>query len=99
MSAEPQLRWRCRSLGDGLLASVPLNEICQAFDELHPAGAPSDAAVFMRHRLDGLQCDTTVFFTPALADLAREFGAHRCYPPDAGEVELLIGSDQLLPRH
>ena len=92
MSAEPQLRWRCRSLGDGLLASVPLNEICLAFDELHPAGAPSDAAVFMRHRLDGLQCEVTVFFSPAVDELGRRFGAHLCYPPEPEAVELVVGS-------
>lgn len=96
MSAGPQLRWRCRSLGDGLLASVPLNEICQAFIELYPAAAPPDAAVFVRHRLGGLQCEVTVFFSPAVAELGRRFGAHLCYPPGPDTVELLAGSAQAL---
>ncbi|MDY3196735.1 MAG: hypothetical protein RBT58_00015 [Pseudomonadaceae bacterium] len=98
MSADDPARWYCCSLGDGLQAAQPLDAIRQAFVRRYPVVTP-DTAVFLRHRLEGLHCDTTVFFTPALADLAREFGAHRCYPPDAGEVELLIGSDQLLPRH
>lgn len=96
MSAEPQLRWYCRSLGDGLLASVPLNEIRQAFTELHPVVPPPDAAVFVRHRLEGLQCEVTVFFSPALAGLARRFGAHQCYLPNADEVALLAGSPDAL---
>lgn len=96
MSAERPLRWCCRSLGDGLLASVPLNEICQAFTELHPGAVPPDAAVFVRHRLEGLQCEVTVFFSPAVADLGRRFGAHLCYQPDPAAVELLIGSAEAL---
>ena len=92
MSAETPLRWYCRSLGDGLLASVPLNDIQQACNQLYPQAVPADAAVFLRHRLDGLHCDTTVFFSPPLAQLARQFGAHLCYPPREDEVELLIGS-------
>lgn len=98
MNAESRSDWFCRSLGDGLLATVPLNEIEQAFARLHPVAAPSDAAVFVRHQLDGLQCEVTVFFSPSLAALAKEFGAHRCYPPAVGEVELLAGSTAALQQ-
>lgn len=96
MSAEPQLSWSCRTLGDGLLVTVPLNEIQHAFAQLYPQAVPPDAAVFLRHRLDGLQCEVTVFFSPAVDPLARQFGAHRCYRPAAGDVELLIGSAEAL---
>lgn len=96
MNAESRSDWFCRSLGDGLLATVPLNEIEQAFARLHPVAAPWDAAVFVRHHLEGLQCEVTVFFSPALAELARQFGAHQCYPPDAAQVELLAGSPAAL---
>ena len=92
MSAAPGLRWSCRTLGDGLLASIPLNEIQHAFAQLYPQAVPPDAAVFLRHRLDGLQCEVTVFFSPGVDALARQFGARRCYPPLPAEVELLIGS-------
>lgn len=92
MSAERRADWFCRTLGDGLLASVPLSHIQHAFAQLYPAAPPPDTAVFIRHRLDGLQCEVTVFFSPRLAELARQCGAHRCYPPHAAEVELLLGS-------
>lgn len=96
MSAEPQLSWYCRSLGDGLLATVPLNEIRHAFAQLHPEIVPPDAAVFLRHRLDGMHCEVTVFFPPAMATLARRFGAHHCYRPAVEDVELLVGSADAL---
>ncbi len=96
MSAASQLRWSCRTLGDGLLATVPLNEIQHAFAQLYPQAVPPDAAVFLRHRLDGLQCEVTVFFSPGVDALARQFGAHRCYRPSPAEVELLIGSAEAL---
>jgi len=96
LSVEAPLRWHCRSLGDGLLATVPLNDIQQAFTQLYPVAVPSDAAVFLRHRLDGMHCDVTVFFSPAVAALARQFGAHLCYPPQAEEVELLVGAASAL---
>lgn len=96
MSAEPQLRWFCRSLGDGLLATVPLNEIQHAFTQLYPGAIPPDTAVFLRHRLEGMHCEVTVFFSPGAVALARQFGAHRCYRPAAEDVELLIGSDKAL---
>ena len=98
MNAESRSNWFCRSLGDGLLATGPLNEIEQAFTRLHPAAAPSDAAAFVRHHLDGLQCEVTVFLSPPLAELARQFGAHHCYPPDVHEVELLVGSAAALQQ-
>lgn len=92
MTAEAKASWYCLALGDGLLATVPLNDIEAAFRQLHPAGAPPDAAIFSRHRLDGLQCQVTAYFSPALADLARQFNAHPCGKPATGELELLAGS-------
>ncbi|WP_193074003.1 hypothetical protein [Pseudomonas sp. FME51] len=92
MSAETGPSWYCLALGDGLLATVPLKDIEEAFDQLYPRGeAPPDAAVFSRHRLDGLQCYVTVFFSPALADLARRFKAHPCAKPGGRDLDLLVG--------
>lgn len=97
MSAEARSSWYCLALGDGLLASVPLHDIEDAFRQLYPdAQAPPDTAVFSRHRLDGLQCQVTVFFSPALAELARSFHAHPCAKPGSHELELLVGSAQAL---
>ncbi|SDR80120.1 hypothetical protein SAMN05216198_0456 [Halopseudomonas litoralis] len=93
MSVEPEPFWYCLALGDGLLATVPLSDIEEAFGQLYPRGeAPPDAAVFSRHRLDGLQCEVTVFFSPSLADLARRFKAHPCARPRTRDLELLAGS-------
>lgn len=98
MSAQVRSSWYCLALGDGLLATVPLNDIEDAFRQLHPAEAPPDAAVFSRHRLDGLQCQVTVYFSPALAILARTFNAHPCGVPGGHDLELLVGSPDALPR-
>ncbi|TKA92141.1 hypothetical protein [Halopseudomonas bauzanensis] len=96
--AEARSSWYCLALGDGLLATVPLNDIEDAFRQLHPAEAPPGAAVFSRHRLDGLQCQVTVYFSPALAGLARSFNAHPCGVPESHDLELLVGSAQALTR-
>ena len=98
MSAQARSSWYCLALGDGLLATVPLNDIEDAFRQLHPAETPPDAAVFSRHRLDGLQCQVTVYFSPALAMLARTFNAHPCGVPGGHDLELLVGSPDALPR-
>ncbi|EZQ18781.1 hypothetical protein DHB74_12225 [Pseudomonas sp. G11-1] len=96
--AEARSSWYCLALGDGLLATVPLSDIEDAFRQLHPAEAPPGAAVFSRHRLDGLQCQVTVYFSPALAGLARSFNAHPCGVPEGHDLELLVGSAQALTR-
>ena len=98
MSAQARSSWYCLALGDGLLATVPLNDIEDAFRQLHPAEAPPDAAVFSRHRLDGLQCQVTVYFSPALAVLARTFNAHPGGVPGGHDLEWLVGSPDALPR-
>lgn len=97
MSVEPGSSWYCLVLGDGLLATVPLNDIEAAFGQRYPRGeAPPDAAVFSRHRLDGLQCEVTVFFSPSLVDLARRFKALPCAKPGTRDLELLVGSVEAL---
>ncbi len=97
MSSQSGASWYCLALGDGLLASIPLHDIEDAFRQLHPHGeTPPDAAVFSRHRLDGLQCQVSVFFSPALADLARRFKARPCPRPGTDALELLVGSAQAL---
>ena len=97
MSSQSRSSWYCLALGDGLLASIPLHDIENAFRQLYPDGQmPPDAAVFSRHRLDGLQCQVSVFFSPALAELAHRFKAHPCPRPGTQELELLVGSAQAL---
>ncbi len=97
MSQSPQALWYCLDLGDGLLAITPLNAIEDAFLQLYPGSeASADAAVFSRHRLDGLHCEVTVYFSPALSSLAQRFGAQACQRPRHNDLELLHGSSQAL---
>ena len=63
---------------------------------MYPSAVPDDVAVLVRHRLHNMHCDVTVFFSPALAELAQQFGAHKCYQPARDEVELLVGSARAL---
>lgn len=87
--------WHCLTLGDGLVAIVPLNNIGAAYNRLYPEGdAPLGAAVLSHHRLDSLHCQVTVYFSPALSGLAQQFAAQPCGPPTQLDLELLHGSWQ-----
>lgn len=97
MSQSPPASWYCLELGDGLLAVTPLQAIAQAFWQMYPEpDVPVDRAVFSRHRLDGLHCEVTVYFSPGLFALAQRFGAHACQQPGPDDLELLHGSRQAL---
>lgn len=87
--------WHCLALDDGLLATVPLNNIEDAYNQLYPEGnAPLGTAVLSHHRLDGLHCQVTVYFSPALSGLAQQFSAKPCAEPTETDLELLHGSRQ-----
>ena len=97
MTSPDHASWYRLALGDGLLAITPLNAIEDAFAQLYPsADTPLDAAVFSLHRLDGLHCEMTLYFSPALAGLAQQFGAQPCQRPGHNDLELLHGSAQAL---
>lgn len=87
------MSWYRLLLGDGLLATTPLNDIEDAFLQLYPGGdAPMGAAVFSEHRLEGLHCQVTVYFSPTLSSFARRFGAQPCLQPVNTDLELLHGT-------
>ncbi len=86
--------WFQLSLGDGLLADLPIGEIEQHYRGLYAStGCPADLAVFKRHELGhGLHCEVTVYFSPAATALAQHFAASPCLPPPRPGLELLAGN-------
>lgn len=85
--------WFSKSLGDGMTAYEPSDEVEKAFLPLYAAaGKPVDMAVFTRFDSEGrLQCEVTAFFSPAAAEVARSVGAAPCMPPPRDGLILLIG--------
>jgi len=85
--------WFSKTLGDGMTAAEPSDEIEKAFAPLYlAAGRPTDMAVFTRFDSEGrLQCEVTAFFSPAAAEVARTVGADPCMPPPRDGLILLAG--------
>ncbi len=82
--------WYSKALGDGLLAAESLHQIEQ---RLRPRCVDDKAAVFIRETSEGLQCEITVYFSPALSAVAESIGAVPCAPPSRAGLSLLIGVD------
>jgi|SRR5579859_730701 len=91
--------WFSKILGDGMTAYEPSDEIENAFAPLfRTAGQPADMAVFIRYESEGhLQCQVTAYFSPAAAELAREFAAEPCVKPARNGLELLAGDGRCWP--
>ena len=85
--------WFSKILGDGMTACEPSDEIEKAFVPLfRTAGQPADMAVFIRYVSEGhLQCQVTAYFSPAAAELAREYAAELCVKPARNGLGLLAG--------
>ncbi len=85
--------WYSISLGDGMTAITPAEEIEERFQQLFTAaGKPSDMAVFTRHESEGrLHCEVIAYFSPAAADVAKGFDAQPCEQPARAELGLLAG--------
>ncbi len=88
--------WFQLSLGDGLLADLPIREIEQHYRNSYAAsGHPADLAVFKQHELGhGLHCVVTIYFSPTASALAHHFAASPCLPPLRSGLELLAGDTQ-----
>jgi hypothetical protein len=86
--------WYVASLGDGMTAGLPSEEIRQAVLRLFPAGdAPPRLAVFTRLESEGrLHCEVLAYFSPAAGELARAFGAQPCAKPQRMGLDLLAGN-------
>ncbi len=85
--------WYSQSLGDGILAFEPKEDLRVQFAPLfEAAGRPADMAVFTRHELEGrLQCEVIAYFSPAAAGLAQAVGARPCDRPSTTDLDLLAG--------
>jgi hypothetical protein len=85
--------WHSLSLGDALTAHLELERIRESLEAHYPpAVRPADASVYVRlESTGGLHCEVIVFFSPATATLAREFGATPCNPPLLDALQRLSG--------
>jgi len=85
--------WYSKELGDAIMASMPSDEIEQAFQQLFvAAGKPLNMAVFTRGESEGrLHCEVTAYFSPAAKDVAKAFGAQPCEKPAWTGLGLLAG--------
>lgn len=87
--------WYSKELGDGMTASMPSDEIQEAFlKSFIAAGKPLDMAVFTRLESEGrLHCEMTAYFSPAAEEVAKAFGAEPCEKPSRTGLGLLAGDE------
>ncbi len=85
--------WYSVSLGDGMTAALPSDEIERAFlQSFTAAGRPSDMAVFTRLESEGrLHCEVIAYFSPAAQEVAKAFDARSCAKPARRGLGLLAG--------
>ena len=85
--------WYCMSLGDGMTASTPSDEIQEAFQRSFAAGGErKDMAVFTRPESEGrLYCEIMAYFSPAAREVALAFDAGPCAKPARAGLNLLAG--------
>jgi hypothetical protein len=87
--------WHSLSLGDGMTADEPSEEIRAAFLEAYKSTEAADIAVFTRSESEGrLHCEVIAYFSPSASALAKAFDAEPCQRPQRSGLTLLIGSDQ-----
>ncbi len=91
--------WYSKELGDGMMASMPSDEIREAFlKSFIAAGRPVNMAVFTRYESEGrLHCEATAYFSPAAADVAKVFDAEPCEKPSRAGLGLLAGDERSWP--
>lgn len=85
--------WYTLSLGDGMMAHEPSEEIRKAFlRKFESTGNSVDMAVFTRSESEGrLYCEVIAYFSPAAAELANQFDADPCKKPVRSGLGLLAG--------
>jgi len=84
-----------KELGEGMMASVPSDEIERAFLQLfNAAGKPIDMAAFTRLESEGrLHCEVLAYFSPAAVDVAKAFDAQPGEKPSRAGLGLLAGDE------
>jgi hypothetical protein len=90
--------WYVSNLGDAMLADDALDAVQQRFDDAcRESESTEGMALFVRHVSKGrLHCQVLVYFTPAAASIAREFGAVACARPASAGLDLLAGDAKAL---
>ena len=85
--------WYSISLGDGIIAPTPSDEIEQIFVEsFNAAGRPANMAVFTRAESEGrIHCEVIAYFSPAAWEIAKIFDAQPCAKPERMGLGLLAG--------
>jgi hypothetical protein len=88
--------WHSISLGDGIMAAMPIAEIEKAFlQAFAAAGRPIEMAVFTRPESEGrLHCEIFAYFSPASAAVAEAFDAEPCAKPTRAGLGLLAGDER-----
>ena len=88
--------WFSVSLGDGMMANEPSEEIRTAFLQKFPSSAKHlEMAVFTRNESEGrLHCEVIAYFSPAAAELANAFDAEPCEKPFRSGLGLLAGDEK-----
>jgi hypothetical protein len=91
--------WYSISLGDGIIAPTPSDEIEQFFVEsFNAAGRPANMAVFTRAESEGrLHCEVIAYFSPAAREVAKTFDAQPCEKPERLGLALLAGDPGCWP--
>jgi hypothetical protein len=85
--------WYTKGLGDGMTASIPSDQIKDAFLRSFQAeGMPLDMAVFTRLESEGrLHCEVMAYFSPAAREVAKAFDPQPCEKPSRKGLDLLAG--------
>lgn len=87
--------WYCLDLGDAMLATPRLDELCTAFTLALTSGQHR-GGLFVRHESEGqLHCAVKVYFSPGVATVAKRLGAVRCPPPRNSGLSLLVGGPEV----
>ena len=93
MTAQTMETWYSMSLGDGIMAAIPLAEIEEQFQRSFiAAGRPLNMAIFTRSESEGrLHCEVIAYFSPAASAVARAVDAEPCETPARTGLGLLAG--------
>lgn len=91
--------WHAQRLGDGIVASEPLERIATEFRAAFAAaGSPRAMALFVRHDAAGdLHCEVTLYFSPSATEVAARLGATRCARPSPRGLSLVVGTEDCWP--
>jgi hypothetical protein len=93
--------WYSKNLGDGMLASEPLDTLEKHFlSVLANTDSPGGMAVFIRHESEGrLHCEVIAYFFLESDTVAKELNARPCEKPLPYGLSLLAGPEDSWSTH